>query len=624
MTIRAALAATAIALVLAVPGAHASPPENAYGVSDAAFALAVRGEDGKPLGAGAYETPHDALKAGDTAAFLLALRDESVDRAGNAWPNLLLAIDAAAGEQFGSANDLLDEIDLDAYGSALTPYVRAWVTALEGNEDDAISEIRDAGNVLPGMVAEFALASMLEAYGRNDEALAVYASLIPNEIVAPEHSFDVKGIVWTDVKEVIRRRTLLLRKLGRIKEAQATYQLLADAEPEKAASYASVIASLEDDSQYDDEDLTLPGAFSRSLIDLRDAMHIQRLIQAAMVGADRDFGYDETNASLEQIALVLDPENEGIRSRVIASLHREALFDGAAHVALAAPEQTAAIKVAAARTQINGGDHKGASATLADALEIVEEADRLSIIGDAIGLYALLDDDKMALKLAAEAFELADNDGKLASAHALKAGALEHFARYDEALEEAQKALELDDTHSRRMTVANLLGDVGRAEEGHKMMQRELIERPNDPYMMNTLGYFLITKTDKYEEGYRALVRADALTRDDPYIDDSLGWAKYKLGHLKAARTLIEQSRAELQPHYHWEIEDHLGDIYWHLGEEDKAREAWEKSLDEHPPRRVARLVKEKLANGLTTPAPEKRDLPKVELESSEQSERDI
>ena len=439
MSIRSVLAATAIALVLAVPIAEASPPENAYGVSDAAFTLAVRGEDGKPVGLDAYASPHDALKAGDTAAFLLALRDEGVDRTSNAWPNLLLAIDAAASEEFSSANTLLDDIGTDAYGSALTPYVRAWVTALDGNEDEAVMQIRDAGNVLPGMVAEFALASMLEAYGREDEALAVYASLIPTEIVAPEHSFDVRGIVWTDIKEVIRRRTLLLRKLGRVKEAQATYQLLANAEPEKAASYASIIASLEDESQYDDEDLTLAGAFSRSLIDLRDALHVQRLIQAAMAGADRDFGYDETNASLEQIALVLDPTNEGVRSRVISSLQQEALYDGAAHVALAAPEQTAAIKVAAARTLINGRDHKGARAALADALKIVEEPDRLSVIGEAIGLYALLDDEENALALTEEAFELSDNDGKLASAHALKSGALEHFARYEEALEEAKK-----------------------------------------------------------------------------------------------------------------------------------------------------------------------------------------
>lgn len=624
MTIRSALAATALTFILVAPIAEAAPPENSYGVSDAAFAMAVRGDDGKPVGVEAYDTPHDALKAGDTAAFLLALRDDGIDRSDNAWPNLLLAIDAAAGEKFGSANNLLDEIDSDAYGSMLEPYVRAWVIALEGKENEAISQIRDASDVLPGMVADFALASMLEVFDREEEALAVYASLIPNKIVAPEHSFDVKGIAWTDTKEVIRRRTLLFRKLGRIDEAQATYQLLADAEPEKAASYASVIASLADDSQYDDEDLTLHGAFSRSLIDLKDALYVQRLLRAAMAGADRDFGYDQTNASLEQIALVLDPSNEGVRNRVISSLHQEALYEGAAHVALAAPEQTAAIKIAAAQTLIMGQDHKGARAAITDALDIVEEPDRLSTIGNAIGLYALLDDDVAALKLAEEALSLSDNDGKLASSHALKAGALEHFGMYDEALKQAQKALALDDTHGRRMTVANLLGYVGRVEEGHKMMRRELIDRPNDPYMMNTLGYFLITKTDKYEEGYRALSRADALTRDDPYIDDSLGWAKFKLGHLEGARRLIEQSREELLPHLHWEIEDHLGDIYWHLGEEDKAREAWENSLSEHPPRPVAKKVKEKLENGLSKPAPEKRDLPDVELEKTEQGERDI
>ncbi len=624
MTIRSALAATALALVSAVPIAHAAPPENTYNVSEAAMTLAVRGEDGAPVGIDAYETPHDALKAGDTAAFLAALRDNSASNSRNAWPNLLLAIDAAAGSDFDEADTLLGEIDDFASGAPLAPFIGAWVSALSGDEDAAVSDVREAGRVLPGMVADLSLASMLEAFGREDEALAVYASMIPNEIVAPEHSFDVKGLVWTDVKTVIQRKTLLLRRLGRIEEAQATYQLLADAEPERAASYASIIASLEDPDQYDDEPLTLRRAFARSLLDLNSALYVQKLIRAAMIGADRDFGYDETQASLDQMALVLDPSDEDVRENVINGLYSEALYEGAAHVALAAPEQTAAIKAAAAQTLIKGGDDDTARAALAEALEIVEDKHRLPLIGQLVGIYAQLGDEEIALSLADEALVLSDNDGKRASSHAIKAGALEHFSRYDEALAEAEKALALDDTHGRRMAVANLLGDVGRAEDGRKMMQRELIQRPNDPYMLNTLGYFLITKTERYEEGYKALARAAALTERNAYIDDSLGWAKYKLGDFEGARRLIEQSRDVLDPHIHWEIEDHLGDIYWRLGKKDEAREAWENSLNEHPPRRVEKTLREKLKNGLTTPAPEKRELPDVDLETPQQGERDI
>ena len=624
MTIRSALAATALALVFACPIAQAAPPDNDYGVSEAAMTLAVRGDDGAPVGIDAYETPHDALKAGDTAAFLATLRDDNIEKSSNAWPNLLLAIDAAAASDFDEADALLGDINEFASGAVLAPFVGSWVAALSGDEDAAISDLRGSGRVLPGMVADLSLAAMLEAFGRDEEALAVYASMIPSDIVAPEHSFDVKGLVWTDVKTVIQRRTLLLRRLGRIEEAKATYQLLADAEPERAASYASIIASLDDPEQYDDEPLTMRRAFARSLLDLNGALYVQKLIRTAMVGGDRDFGYDETSASLDQLALVLDPSDETVRENVINGLYSEALYEGAAHVALSAPEQTAAIKTAAAQTLIMGGDDDGARAALAEALEIVEDKDRLPIIGESVGMYALLGDEEKTLALADEALELSDNPGKRASSHAIKSGALEHFGRYEEALAEAKKALALDDTHGRRMTVANLLGDVGRAEEGHKMMQRELIQRPNDPYMLNTLGYFLITKTDKYEEGYKALARAASLTERNAYIDDSLGWAKYKLGDFEGARRLIEQSREVLHPHIHWEIEDHLGDIYWRLGKEDKAREAWENSLGEHPPRKVEKELRDKLANGLTTPAPEKRELPDVDLETPQQGERDI
>ena len=624
MSLRSALLATVFAAAFIAPISEAAPPENAYDVSEAAMSLAVLGDDGAPVGIDTYETPHDALKAGDTAAFLAALRSESIEKSNNAWPNLLLAIDAAAGADFDEADLLLGDIDDFASGAALAPFVGAWVSALSGDQDTAVSDLRDSGRILPGMVADLSLASMLEAFGREDEALAVYASMIPSEIVAPEHSFDVKGLVWTDVKTVIQRRTLLLRRLGRIDEAKATYQLLADAEPERAASYASIIASLDDPTQYDDEALTPHRAFARSLLDLNGALYVQKLIRTAMAGGDRNFGYDETSASLDQMALVLDPTDEGVRENVINGLYSEALYEGAAHVALTAPEQTAAIKTAAAQTLIMGGDDKGAREALVQALEIAEEKDRLSIIGDAVGMYALLGDEDKALELADQAIGLADNPGKKAASHAIKAGAFEHFSRYDEALAEAEKALALDDTHSRRMTVANLLGDVGRAEEGHKRMQRELIQRPNDPYMLNTLGYFLITKTDKYEEGYKALARAADMTERNAYIDDSLGWAKYQLGDFEGARRLIEESREVLKPHRHWEIEDHLGDIYWRLGQKEKAKEAWETSLSERPPRKVEKSLRDKLANGLTTPAPEKRELPDVDLETRQQGERDI
>jgi tetratricopeptide (TPR) repeat protein len=114
------------------------------------------------------------------------------------------------------------------------------------------------------------------------------------------------------------------------------------------------------------------------------------------------------------------------------------------------------------------------------------------------------------------------------------------------------------------------------------------------------------------------------LAESDPYIADSFGWALYQLGDLERARDLIEAARDDLLPQNHWEIEDHLGDIYWHLGRQDDARNAWEIALKTFPPKKERDLIAAKLKDGLTTPRPERRPLPQISLEELEIGRQDI
>jgi len=594
---------------------------SAYDVSAAVMRTAVLDADGKPVGLKSYETPLDALKAGDTAAFVASVKETGDD---DAWAILTQAVDAVAADDLTSAREAVDSAADAMFARQLVDYTGSWLTALEGDEDTAISQHRSVDNSLPGIVGDLSLAAMLEGFGRNDEALAIYASLTPGDITAPEHDFDAQGLMFAHIQVVIARRTLLLRRLGRIDEAKAVYQRLADAEPEKAVSYAAAIKSLETGEGFDDEALTPRTAFARALNDLSLSLYQQRLVRAAMTGGDMDLGYDQTKATLDHLAMLLAPENENIREIVIDGLYREALYDGAAHVALTAPTQTARLKSAAAQTLMRTGDYDKARKTLEASLDIAEEDEKLSIMSSAVGMYVQLDDDKTALEVADQIFGLADNPAEQASAHAIKAEALQHFGMYDEALVEAKAALALDDTHLRRMTTANMMGDTGEVDEGLRMMRKELLTRPNDPYMLNTLGYYLVTKTDKYEEGYRVLARSNALASSDPYIADSFGWAKYQLGDFEGARRLIEQSKKELAPHLHWEIEDHLGDIYWRLEREDDAKAAWTRALGELPYREEKAKIKDKLENGMTEPAPEKRELPDVDVDDRPVAERDI
>jgi hypothetical protein len=86
------------------------------------------------------------------------------------------------------------------------------------------------------------------------------------------------------------------------------------------------------------------------------------------------------------------------------------------------------------------------------------------------------------------------------------------------------------------------------------------------------------------------------------------------LGDLEGARFYIERSRRELAPNRNWEIEDHLGDIYWHLELLDDARAAWRNALAEFPPDEARAQIEDKLAHGLQDPPPARQPLPDVSL----------
>jgi tetratricopeptide (TPR) repeat protein len=122
----------------------------------------------------------------------------------------------------------------------------------------------------------------------------------------------------------------------------------------------------------------------------------------------------------------------------------------------------------------------------------------------------------------------------------------------------------------------------------------------------------------------RSGARAMLLAESDPYIADSLGWALFQLGDLERAKGLIESARDELLPRSHWEIEEHLGDIYWHEDRKDEARTAWTTALENYPPNADKDRIAAKLKEGLTTPRPEKRPLPAISLEDLEVERQDI
>jgi len=107
--------------------------------------------------------------------------------------------------------------------------------------------------------------------------------------------------------------------------------------------------------------------------------------------------------------------------------------------------------------------------------------------------------------------------------------------------------------------------------------------KPDDPQALNALGYTLVDRTTRIEEGFRLIEKAHQLAPNDPFILDSVGWAHYRLGRLdEAEKYLMRAFATRPDP----EIAAHLGEVLWARGHPKKAREIWQSQLivaPDHP-----------------------------------------
>ena len=143
------------------------------------------------------------------------------------------------------------------------------------------------------------------------------------------------------------------------------------------------------------------------------------------------------------------------------------------------------------------------------------------------------------------------------------------------------------------------LKDWSKAEPNFK---RALELNPEQPQVLNYLGYSWVDRNENLDEAMDMIRRAVELRPNDGYIVDSLGWAHFRLGAFDDAVTELERAielRAGDQT-----INDHLGDAYWRVGRKIEAVYQWNRALIGDNDDVDKAKVQEKIANGL--PALEK------------------
>ena len=141
-------------------------------------------------------------------------------------------------------------------------------------------------------------------------------------------------------------------------------------------------------------------------------------------------------------------------------------------------------------------------------------------------------------------------------------------------------------------------GDWKKAEAD---LERALSLKPDQPLILNYLGYSWVDKGEKLDQGLKMIEKAVELRPEDGYIVDSLGWAHYRMGDYAGAVEFLERA-VELVPSDST-INNHLGDAYWRTGRLTEARYQWHRALQFGPDKDDVEPLQSKLEKGLGPPS---------------------
>ena len=133
--------------------------------------------------------------------------------------------------------------------------------------------------------------------------------------------------------------------------------------------------------------------------------------------------------------------------------------------------------------------------------------------------------------------------------------------------------------------------------EAEADFKRALELYPDQPLVLNYLGYSWVDRGVHLDDAFKMLRQAVALRPEDGYIVDSLGWAHFKLGEYDEAVKELERAIA-LKPSDPT-VNDHLGDAYWRVGRKLEAQFQWNHARDLKPDPEDLPAIVEKIGKGL-------------------------
>ena len=195
------------------------------------------------------------------------------------------------------------------------------------------------------------------------------------------------------------------------------------------------------------------------------------------------------------------------------------------------------------------------------------------------------------------------------------------WVRLGDLLDQLERHQEAADAYARALALDADGGDTGRPEwalwllngssltragewaRGKAALERAYQLAPQEPVVLNFLGYSQLERRENLAEAERLIRAASKLAPDNAAITDSLGWAHYVRGDFAQAVQLLERAakREPAEP----AINEHLGDAYYSAGRRFEARYAWQAALlyaDDSAAKRLQAKIDQGLRPELAAP----------------------
>jgi tetratricopeptide (TPR) repeat protein len=490
---------------------------------------------------------------GVPAAITLAQRADRIGGASGPFMLLTLALDSAKSGNWAEADDRLLRLPKSRLNEIMRPLLEGWVAV--GREDwsaaqKSFSKVRSISGFEVLALLHAAHATRLE--GKQDEADELFNEALKKSGKPPLRLSLAAAIHYASTQRLEQARVVLSKRSLRNYDSVGVAEIL-----DRAATGRSVpglVGSATD-------------GMAEALFDLASALQRERGNNAAMIMAQLAL-HMRTPFPLAQLLIgeILDDRGQ---------------HEGALRIYRGVPSFSAYHALAQLR----------AASSLQD----------LKRVDESIGLLKNLARSRTAdptpwIRIG-DLQRTAKRWGDAVSA-------------YDEAMGRIDKVGANDWTLFYTRGIALERANDWKRAEADLLKALEL--SPNQPYVMNYLGYSWTEQGVNLTKAERMIAKAVKLRPQDGYIIDSLGWVLYRTGRFDEAVPKLEKA-VQLRPNDPT-INDHLGDAYWRVGRQIEASFQWRRALTMQPEPDLVLAIQNKLKQGLPAPTIIKESSKKADI----------